>query len=213
MKYVRPIAIGITGLFIGILFSLQSKSFNDFNLVLERENKVNVFREIQIVKDSNQKLTDEIKSLEEQLNQTSTKEETLKNLQQEIEKDKILAGHYDVEGPGIRLNLDNELEALWFTDIVNEMFSAGAEVVSINGHILTNKNVGFDLLPDRKILLKEDILSAPYIFEAIGEPTTLYSALNQTGGIVSRIKEANANLKLQLEKVDTIKLPLILKGK
>ena len=63
-----------------------------------------------------------------------------------------------------------------------------------------------------KILLKEDILSTPYIFEAIGEPTTLYNALNQAGGIVSRIKEANTNLKLQLEKVDVIILFLIFGG-
>lgn len=213
MKYrikYHDLTIIITGILLGFLVVLQSRSFGGVQDKLARDSRANVFREIQILKTTNENLGEEIADLEVQLAKASDQELALKALQDEIVKDKIIAGHVDVGGPGVELTIKNNLPALWFTDIVNELWSAGAEAISVNDVRLTNSSVGFDTLPNGQISLNGVILTAPYHFRGIGEKKVLSEALSQPGGIVQRIKESVAGAEITIDQKDVIPMEKVL---
>ncbi|MFO0780900.1 MAG: DUF881 domain-containing protein [Candidatus Gracilibacteria bacterium] len=213
MKYrikYHDLTIIITGILLGFLVVLQSRSFGGVQDKLARDSRANVFREIQILKTTNENLGEEIADLEVQLAKASDQELALKALQDEIVKDKIIAGHVDVNGPGVELTIKNNLPALWFTDIVNELWSAGAEAISVNDVRLTNSSVGFDTLPNGQISLNGVILTAPYHFRGIGEKKVLSEALSQPGGIVQRIKESVAGAEITIDQKDVIPMEKVL---
>lgn len=187
-KSLRAVFLLGTGLLMGGLFAFQSKSVGQANLSYNRESRISIFKEMQIVKKSNENLSEQMFELERELAAGDNKEKALENLKKEIEKYQLLSGQKSAVGPGIEVKIDGELESLWFTDMVNELFSAGAEAVSINGMRLAPTNLGFDTMPNGQILFGGEILSPPFKFSAIGDVKNLNGSLNQNGGIISRIQ-------------------------
>ena len=213
MKYkikYHDLTIIITGILLGFLVVLQTRSFGAVTDKVGRDSIANVFREIQILKNTDENLNDEILNLEDQLSKASNQEEALKAIKAEIEKDKMIAGAVTVNGPGVELKIKNNLQALWFTDIVNELWAAGAEAVSVNNIRLTNTTVGFDTLPNGQISLNGVILAAPYSFDAIGDKKILTEALNQTAGIIQRLKESVTGVDVAVEQKDVIQMDKVI---
>lgn len=209
MKH-QHIYILFTAILLGFLIAMQSGSFSDYSDVIRRNSRADVFREIQILKDTNENLEDEIKDLEVQLSKTSNSQQALEGIREEIEKNRILAGRVDISGPGIAVTLNQEVRALWITDLVNELFTAGAEAVSVNNIRLTDKIVGFDTIPSGQILLNGVILDLPYNIEAIGDKVTLEQSLIQPQGIVDRMKQSAENADIDVEPIDLINMEKVL---
>lgn len=204
------ISIIITAMALGLLIALQARSFEGLGDVLSREKRTDVFREIQVLKETNTTLEDEISELERQLDKVSNNQEALESVRQEIEKYRKLTGRVDISGPGVAVTLDGDVKLLWLTDIVNELFSAGADAVSVNSIRLTNTTVGFDLIPSGQILLNSVILNKPYTIEAIGERSVLEEALNQPQGIVERMKQTESGISVEVAEDDLIEMKKVI---
>jgi len=198
----------ITGALLGFLILMQTRSFNDVSDVINRNTRSDVFREIQVLKKTNEGLQSEVTDLISQLNKLGNNQEALAGVEEQIEKYKLLAGHQDVTGPGITLKIRGSIKALWLIDIVNELFSAGAEGISINGIRITDKAVGFDVIPNGQIMINSVILDTHYTLEAIGERTVLVNALTQPQGILDRMKQLN-DVEVILEQKDLITLKVL----
>ncbi len=198
-----------TGVLMGGLFSFQSKSLSQANIYYNRESRISIFKEIQIVKKSNQSLNEQVIDLEKELAAGNDKETALKNIRKEIDKYEMVSGQKDLLGQGITIDINGEIEALWFTDLVNELFSAGAEGISVNGIRLADQNTGFDTMPNGQILFGGEILSAPFRLDVIGESKVLAGAVQQNGGIISRILENKPGIELTVSEVKELKLPKI----
>lgn len=194
----------ISGIVLGTMVITQAKYFTNYVSSVGRDSNENVFRKIQILKTSNDELEDEIKALDKQLEETSTQASAFAAINKEIEKNKLIAGETDVFGPGVSLEIEKDINGLWFTDIVNELFASGAEAVSVNNVRLTDATIGFDTLPNGKIMLNGIILSSPYTFSAIGESTTLKSALESPFGIIEKMKASIEDFKYELILPDRI---------
>ncbi|MCC7431952.1 DUF881 domain-containing protein [Candidatus Peregrinibacteria bacterium] len=195
-----------TGVLMGSLFSFQSKSLSQANIYYNRESRISIFKEIQIVKKSNQNLNEQVIELEKELAAANDKETALKNIRKEIEKYEMVSGQKELSGQGIVIEINGEIEALWFTDLMNELFSAGAEGISVNGIRLADQNTGFDTMPNGQILFGGEILSAPFKLEALGESKVLAGAIQQNGGIVNRILENKPGLEVTVSEVKNLKL-------
>ncbi|MBD3270357.1 DUF881 domain-containing protein, partial [Candidatus Peregrinibacteria bacterium] len=161
IQTIRILALIALGLLVGTIFVFQSKSVAEAERAINRDMRINIFKEIEIVHQSNNDLRDQIEELEQELESIEDKESALENLRNQIEKYSIISGDVSVEGEGIRMIVDKEIEALWFTDIINEFYTAGAEAVMINGIRLTDENVGFDNIPNGKVLFNSVVLEAP----------------------------------------------------
>jgi uncharacterized protein YlxW (UPF0749 family) len=209
----RGLLILGTGVLMGALFSFQSKSVSQANIYYNRESRISVFKEMQIVKKSNQNLGEQVTELQKELADSNDREQALENIQKEINKDEILTGEKPAKGPGIEVKIEGELEALWFTDMTNELFSAGAEAVSVNGIRMTPDNLGFDTMPNGQVLFGGEILSSPFTFDAIGEAKTLASAMNQAGGIIARIQAYKPEYKITVNEKTALDLPVFIQGK
>jgi uncharacterized protein YlxW (UPF0749 family) len=206
----RQLSIIITSVLVGFLIVLQARSFTGVTDTIGRDTRADVFREIQILKNTNESLTDEIKDLEDQLAKTSNNEKALEDIKNEIEKYKIISGRVDISGPGITLKINNDIKAIWLTDITNELFSAGAEAVSVNNIRLTDATSGFDTIPNGQILLTGSIVKAPFTFSAIGDKKTLQEALEQPQGILQRMKQSIPGMDYALEQKDVIEMGKVL---
>jgi uncharacterized protein YlxW (UPF0749 family) len=200
----------ITAVLLGVLIMVQARSYEDVSDVISRNSRSDVFREIQILKTTNENLEDEISGLEDQLEKITNNQEALNSVREEIDKYMVLTGKVDISGPGVGLKLDGDIEAIWLTDTVNELFSTGAEAVSINSIRLTNKTIGFDTIPSGQILLNGVILNKPYVIEAIGDKTVLEQTLNQAEGILERMGRSISDTEINLEQKDFIKMEKVL---
>jgi len=211
IEYTVPqiIILSLTGLLLGFLLINQSRYFTTYEITLGRDSSENIFRKIQMLKTSNDDLAEEITNLEAQLAEASNQALALENINKDIQKNKIIAGEIAVFGPGIEINIETQLSNIWFTDLVNELFSAGAEAVSINNLRLTDATVGFDTLPNGQIMINNVILTTPYTFTAIGEKTNLKQIMEATGGIIERLKSTYPDFKYTILEKDRIEMAKI----
>lgn len=207
----RKTTLIITGLIIGTFVTLQARSFGSITDVLVgRDSHTNVFQEIQLLLQTNANLEEEITDLEANLDQLSNRTSALVAIEEEITKYKVLDGQIDVNGQGLEIEISDNVETIWLVDLVNELFAGGAEAVSINDIRLTNYTHGFDTLPQGQILFNGNILKTPLLIKAISDSETLKSILDQPKGIIDKLYENHANLKISIREKEMIEIPRVI---
>lgn len=137
-------------------------------------------------------------------------------LKSELDNYLKLSGFTTVEGPGVIITVeDSKLSAsngasdtsliVHDTDIrsiVNELYGAGAEAVSINGErFIANTPIR---CVGNTIMINNKRCSSPYKIAAIGDPEGLKSSLSIPGGILDELKEST--IEVNVTKNDKIKI-------
>jgi len=199
----QHIVLGFIALLLGLFIIVQWRSFGSLTEE-NRDVRKNVFREIQILKETNQNLKDEVKELNNTLEVTSNRVSALESIDAQIQKYKLILGEVDAVGPGISITIKNPIDEIWLVDLVNELFTGGAEAVSVNEIRLTAQTQGFEMLPQGQIFLYVNTLETPYVFKAIGEPAQLERIIKQESGIFDRIKEKFPDLQYSIEQQERI---------
>jgi uncharacterized protein YlxW (UPF0749 family) len=106
----------------------------------------------------------------------------------------ILAGTVPAQGPGIQLTLtdpERRLAAEDLLDAVEELRAAGAEAIQVGG-----VRIGLDssfTATDRGLAVDGVTIAAPYQIVAIGDPSTLATAMEIPGGVADTVKRAGGN--------------------
>ena len=128
-------------------------------------------------------------------------------LRAEVDQLEITAGLTDVEGPGVTVILEDSSSANLTGDeadylihdsdllsVINELRSAGAEAISLNGErILATSEVR---CTGAVVTVNGRRYAAPYIIFAIGDPDTLYSALTMRSGVVDVLSQWGISVKV-----------------
>jgi uncharacterized protein YlxW (UPF0749 family) len=142
------------------------------------------------------RLRAEIEFLDAQLAAYETKDggAGMQELVSELNRVKVLNGLIEVSGPGIELLIDGPLSALDLQDLVNELRNAGAEAISLNDHRLVVTSV-LTVGATGQVKMDGRLISRPFLFQAIGDPHTLESALLRPGGLVYLQRQNFPNLK------------------
>ncbi len=212
MKKIQKneLSILLTAVVLGLLIAVQARSFEDVSDVISRNTRSDVFREIQILKKTNETLLDETFELADQLDNISNNQEALDSVKAEIEKYMIITGRVNVAGPGLNVKMHGDIKGIWLTDTVNELFTAGAEAVSVNSIRLTNQTIGFDTIPSGQILLNGVILNKPYVVTAIGDRNVLKEALEQPEGIIERMNRNITDAVIELSQEDLIEMDKVI---
>jgi len=177
--------------------------------------KVEQEREIQ--NDLNFKIEEDRKRKEEYLRSyiASNDNIKLKDLWDELNYAKIIAGLTDVEGPGIVVKLDDAairksddptLLIIHDADIriiLNELKKAGAQAISINGEriVVTSEQ----LCAGPTIRINKEVYSVPYKINVIGDPEALYYSLMMSERVILMRKQGiritvNRSNKVLIEK-------------
>jgi uncharacterized protein YlxW (UPF0749 family) len=166
-------------------------------------------------------LEDQLESLKQKVSnyekKMGTPQDNGNELTQELEKVRMWVGLVPVTGTGLVVTLNDNKDVPAngnvndyivheenLRQVVNELFSAGAEAVSINGQRLTTDSSVRCVGPT--ILVNEVKTAPPFEISAIGSSDTLIKALQMPGGILNQLKEFS-KIDIKVEKKDKVNLP------
>ena len=156
-------------------------------------------------------LADQVQQLQGELalyrDQAASGQAGSEALRAELDQLEITAGLTDVEGPGVTVILEDSASANLTGDeadylihdsdllsVINELRSAGAEAISLNGErILATSEVR---CTGAVVTVNGRRYAAPYIIFAIGDPDTLYSALTMRSGVVDVLSQWGITVKV-----------------
>jgi len=198
------VLLAITGMLLGFLVITQSRYFTSYVESIGRDSSENIFRKIQVLKTSNDELEEEIQILNDQLAELSDQTSAIQSIKNEIEKDKMISGDIEIFGPGLEIQIETEFSDIWFIDLTNELFAAGAQAIAINNIRLVDSVVGFDALPNGQVMLNSIILNPPYKFEVIGDKSTIQVAIENPHGIIDKMKTTFEDFSYTIKEKDRI---------
>lgn len=139
-------------------------------------------------------------------NRIESNEEAGELIESDLEKTKLLLGLTDVQGKGLNIKMsDNEETTIISTDLldlVNELNSAGAEAISINGHRVVAMTDIVDV--DQFVMINERRITSPYTIKVIGDLTYLQSALNIKNGFLDKYKTNGYTITMETNDNITI---------
>ncbi len=144
-----------------------------------------------------------------------------KLLNDELQKNKILAGLTPVKGPGVVITLNDSarqsgslmrtsemsrgiIHDIDLQAVVHELFASGAEAVSVNGHRVVGRTALRCVGP--AVQINSVPIAVPFVVRAIGNPDTLYGGLNMQLGVLDQIRQYDAAM-VKMERVAQVELP------
>lgn len=127
----------------------------------------------------------------------------------ELARYRLVLGLVPVEGPGVRVVarggapgtggiLPSAVEAQDLSGVANELWSAGAEAMAINGiRILATTSIR---LAGGALQVGSTAVVPPYRIEAIGDPAALQAALAIRGGFVEGLRSVGIQVTVRVSE-------------
>jgi uncharacterized protein YlxW (UPF0749 family) len=162
-------------------------------------------------------LEKEVEVLREQMSKVVEGEKTAETIRAELAKVRMVAGLTTTEGSGVVVTLNDskrqagpgespELFLVHDNDIlqvVNELFAAGAEAVSVNGQRMIATS---EVRCSGPVISVNNVrIGPPYEIHAIGNPDALDSALHMRDGILDTLRAWGIEAKVQ--KLPAVQVP------
>ncbi|SCG83214.1 hypothetical protein DW1_1644 [Proteiniborus sp. DW1] len=213
----------ILSILLGFLLSFQmNQNIEDYDLVSLKnlqtmKNEIsNIRKEIDDIKGLTEERKRELEKLKSVINDEEA--DISEHLIEEIDKLRLVSGLEDVQGPGIRIiiddNKDDEIVGGHINDdivhdstiqmIINDLKIAGAEAISINGHRVMSRS---EIKCGGPTIRFNGRSSAPpFVITAIGDPKLLYASVSAPNTYGWILKEVN---KLRVETImkDNVSIP------
>jgi uncharacterized protein YlxW (UPF0749 family) len=212
----------------GYLVSYSYHYTKEFNLTIDNTEESNTYwhvedqlrEKVAEVSMENLRLEEQLKALQQQVNdkeaEVSQFEQKLSAIYDELETYRLLAGVLEAKGPGVIVTLEDRYYDAKASDpndyivheqdvrgVVNELFAAGAEGISINGQRFVQSTSIRCVGPT--IIVNDVKSTAPFEIIAVGDPDTLYTALHMPGGYVDVLESWGITVKV--EKKEEVRLP------
>ncbi|MBI3974837.1 MAG: DUF881 domain-containing protein [Armatimonadetes bacterium] len=122
----------------------------------------------------------------------------------ELAQLRLVLGLVPVEGPGVEVRLRSQgaggvlpvqIRAADLSGLVNELWSAGAEAVAVNGVRILSTTGFRDHADD--VIVGAVAMRPPFVVAAIGEPLVLQTALRLRGGFVEGLRSIGLSVSVQ----------------
>jgi uncharacterized protein YlxW (UPF0749 family) len=218
MKRMRfQLSIGIIFIILGFMLSIQLKStihtmsINKVRQVKDLSSEIETLKrqKVDLIAER-QEYQDKVEAYEEYVAEESR---TLKIIKNEINKLKLVTGLTDVQGEGIimtikpkpssRLDTVNTLpiSSSDFIKIINDLYSVGAEAISINNERITGithiKEVS------KGILINNNLYNSiqTFIIKVIGNQNKLSDLYNMPNVVVSDLKCSGFEVLIRVENI------------
>jgi len=203
------LAIALVCVVLGFMLAIQFRTTQDIKSSIPYQR----------VEDLSQRLSQTEKERDALVNQVQELKRTsgAEAASKEFERIKMGAGVVAVEGPGIIVTIDDSkrpskpgenpnLYLIHDDDIlkvINELWAAGAEAMSINEQRLIASSEIRCAGPTLSV--NNSRYSPPYEVRVIGEPTTLENALKMRGGVVETLQFWGIQVTIKTQEV--VKVP------
>ncbi len=188
--------------------SPEQRSLLDQESVKLVEQVADLQKEVQTLREDNTRIT----------NAVADTDKATKELNKSLQDVRLFAGLTEIEGPGVRVTLRDsskpkeeefliEAGIIHDTDIlrvVNELWSSGAEAISVNKMRLGPKSCVRCVGPT--VLVDSTRLASPFVIQAVGDTDTLMGGLSMPGGVLDELRDIDPNMVL-VEAVKSHRLP------
>lgn len=213
------VSIAVVCLILGIMLAVQFRSNENSPRNLSGDRWTEITVQLDNLQRERDFLAEEVLSLREKLEDAASNQQgnTVKALNEELVKASMAAGLVAVKGKGIIVTLNDSPRGLQpgedpnlylihdedLLKVVNELWAAGAEAISINGHrLVTNSEIR---CAGTTILVNVNKIAPPFVINAIGDPEILETSLRIKGGWLSYLE--NFGIQSQIQPSDSIEVP------
>ena len=125
--------------------------------------------------------------------------------QERIDSLAILAGTAGAKGPGIQMTIADpgaKMTPPVLLDAIEELRDAGAEAIQVNNvRIVASSHFSQGA---SGIAIDGKSVTQPYTISAIGDPTTMSSAMQIPGGLAENVRQLGATINIASEKELTV---------
>ena len=212
------IALSVVLFLLGFVIVLQFKSVTKNKTAgsYDGQRVETLQTQLNAEKQKNEQLYVQLLEYMDELNGYREEADASKVLSQQLSKAELLARQTDLEGPGVIVTLtentnknnnDPNIEDFMIHDadllrLINELFDADAEAISIN-------NEGLIAISEIRcagstVSFNNRWCAAPFVIKAIGDPNNLESALKMPGGIVDLLSMFNVNIDIKKQNKLTV---------
>lgn len=217
MKTRAQLTISLVALLLGLLIAVQLRSATQVDNAIP-DLRVSEMRSVLMETiTQNQLLTRDLEDLRQKVheyeNATLKGESAMQVVQSDLESARLLAGLIDVKGPGLVITLtDSQAEAMPgdnpnvflihdedLLKLVNVLFSAGAEAISINDQRLLATSEIY--CAGTTISINNTRVGPPYVVNVIGNAETMDSALHIREGIINTLNYFGIGVSVRRENV------------
>lgn len=163
---------------------------------------------------ANDSLRDEIERLDRQIaaSQSSGGPSRLEEMASALNTMRLVNGAVAAVGPGIEVQIRGEFSAAAIRDLLNELKSAGAEVIAINGRRLTIWSSVYQ--GEEGVLVDGYLLGHEATIAAIGDVGVLKQALERRGGLIALLAgDGVAVAIMERAGADEIRVPIYREAK
>jgi uncharacterized protein YlxW (UPF0749 family) len=192
----------LAGLLLGLLgFSLVVQARQTQSDNLSSLNQSELVKILDTVTSQAERLDAEARELQETRQQLRSGSDQAAAAEQatraRLEVLGILAGTLPAQGRGVTLQIDDPqaaVDAAQLLDTVQELRDAGAEAIQIGSVRVVASTSFVDPDPGGAggVVVDGTTLSPPFTFTAIGEPSTLKTALDIPGGVLETLRQDGA---------------------
>jgi uncharacterized protein YlxW (UPF0749 family) len=195
-----PTAVGAVAMLLGFLLVIQLKTQQTIRVSLPTHQA----SDLALMLREQQKA---LSALESELTLAKKEQESI-TIKTELRRLKSLLGLTDVNGPGLKIVLSDTTPTTLKGDplegkvtydqvdiVINELWAAGSEAVSINGERITT-TTGIGTTNGYDVVVNGVKVKSPYEILAIGDPATLDNALRMRNSAVDILRFYDIGIKL-----------------
>lgn len=213
------LSIMLVAAMLGLMLAVQFRVVNRPPGGISTNRAEELLVDLKQINREQEDLQKEITDLEYKLNQVDRgKNEAITALSSELDKVRMSAGLITVSGPGLEVVLDNpgnDKESSMppglfiirdedLLKVVNELWGAGAEAISINGQrIIATSEIR---LAEPFININTKRVVPPYQVLAIGNPGDLMNSLEMSGGLVEYLRDY-LGIEVSVAKHEKLTIP------
>ena len=200
-------------LFLGLLLSVDFTN-EGYASYLEQQDQEDLLALWGSLNDKQDGLKEELITMREQksalIRDADSDSNSLANIQAQMMTLFEVNGVVAVKGPGVEVVFSGDKPLLYLdlVDLVNELWSSGAEAISVNNERVTATTSFFFRDTDSGIYLTANnhTLKYPIVIKAVGNPNILEKGLTFPGGIVDNLSTLY-NIKPSIKKKEMLNLP------
>lgn len=131
-------------------------------------------------------------------------ESALQVSREDLRRITAFGGLAAIDGQGIVINVDGELDAIALNDLVNELRNAGAEGIAVDEIRVTARSVAVQ--GPRALEIDGVEVGRRFTLRAVGSPDGLLGAMERPGGIISQLK-LFISATIQIRQAESVQLP------
>lgn len=182
---------GILCVLLGFAIAVQVRQTDTSSLTVMRESElVSLLDQTTRQADELQDQVSELERTHQELQSgTTSREAALEAATRSAAAQGILSGRLPAVGPGVTVSISDptrSVSALTLLNLLEELRNAGAEAVQLNDQRLTASS--YVLGTDDGVEVDGALVAPPYRWVAIGEPSTIATALAIPGGALAKVQ-------------------------